>query len=44
MTATGYYFPENVVREITSALVGHKNIVRVLFDMTPKPPATTEFE
>ncbi len=44
MTATGYYFPEEVVREITSALTQHKEIVRVLFDMTPKPPATTEFE
>ena len=44
MTATGYFFPEDTAREIISALVGHKNIVRVLFDMTPKPPATTEFE
>ncbi len=44
MTARGYYFPEEVVREITSALTQHKNIVRVFFDMTPKPPATTEFE
>ncbi len=44
MTAQGYYFPENVVNEITSALTQHKEIVRVLFDMTPKPPATTEFE
>ncbi len=44
MTATGYFFPEEIAREIVSSLVGHKNIVRVLFDMTPKPPATTEFE
>ncbi len=44
MTAKGYYFPQNVVEEITSALTKHKNIVRVFFDMTPKPPATTEFE
>ncbi|MBI2627619.1 glutamine-hydrolyzing GMP synthase [Candidatus Nomurabacteria bacterium] len=44
MTAKGYYFPEEVVNEITSALTKHKNIVRVFFDMTPKPPATTEFE
>lgn len=44
MTAKGYYFPQIVVDEITSALTKHKNIVRVLFDMTPKPPATTEFE
>jgi len=44
MTAKGYYFPQAVVDEITSALTKHKNIVRVFFDMTPKPPATTEFE
>lgn len=44
MTAKGFYFPQNVVDEITSALTKHKDIVRVLFDMTPKPPATTEFE
>ena len=44
MTAQGYYFPEEIIREITSALTKHRNIVRVLFDMTPKPPATTEFE
>jgi GMP synthase (glutamine-hydrolysing) len=44
MTAKGYYFPPKVVEEITNALTKHKNIVRVFFDMTPKPPATTEFE
>ncbi len=44
MTAKGYYFPPVVVDEITSALTKHKDIVRVFFDMTPKPPATTEFE
>lgn len=44
MTAKGFYFPASVVDEITSALTKHKDIVRVFFDMTPKPPATTEFE
>lgn len=44
MTARGYYFPQVVVDEITTALTKHKDIVRVFFDMTPKPPATTEFE
>jgi GMP synthase (glutamine-hydrolysing) len=44
MTAKGYYFAEEVVNEITNALTKHKNIVRVFFDFTPKPPATTEFE
>jgi GMP synthase (glutamine-hydrolysing) len=44
MTAKGYYFPEEIMGEITNALTKHKDIVRVLFDMTPKPPATTEFE
>jgi len=44
MTAKGFYFSEEIVNEITQALTKHKNIVRVFFDMTPKPPATTEFE
>lgn len=44
MTAKGFYFPEEVVNEITTSLTKHKKIVRVFFDMTPKPPATTEFE
>lgn len=44
MTAKGYYFSEQIVNEITSSLTKHKDIVRVFFDMTPKPPATTEFE
>ncbi|HEV7701939.1 MAG TPA: glutamine-hydrolyzing GMP synthase [Candidatus Paceibacterota bacterium] len=44
MTAKGYHFPREVIDEITSALTKSKNIVRVFFDMTPKPPATTEFE
>ncbi|MDD5721349.1 MAG: glutamine-hydrolyzing GMP synthase [Candidatus Pacebacteria bacterium] len=44
MTAKGYYFSEEIVNEITNALTKHKGIVRVFFDMTPKPPATTEFE
>ncbi len=44
MTANGYYFSEDRINEITSALTKHKDIVRVFFDMTPKPPATTEFE
>ncbi len=44
MTAKGYYFSEEVASEIINELTKHKEIVRVLFDMTPKPPATTEFE
>ena len=44
MTAKGYYFSQNIMDEITSALTKHKDIVRIFFDMTPKPPATTEFE
>jgi GMP synthase (glutamine-hydrolysing) len=44
MTVKGYYFREDVINEINSALTKHKGIVRVLFDFTPKPPATTEFE
>ncbi len=44
MTAKGYYFSEKVASEIINELTKHKEIVRVFFDMTPKPPATTEFE
>ena len=44
MTAKGFYFSQEVIDKITSALTKHKDIVRVFFDMTPKPPATTEFE
>ncbi len=44
MTVKGYYFSEEIVNEITNALTKHKDIVRVFFDVTPKPPATTEFE
>ena len=44
MTLTGYHFSEEVINEIISALTKHRGIVRVFFDMTPKPPATTEFE
>ena len=44
MTSSGYHFPPEVIDEITGALTKHRGIVRVFFDMTPKPPATTEFE
>jgi GMP synthase (glutamine-hydrolysing) len=44
MTVKGFYLSKEICEEITSALVKHPKIVRVLFDFTPKPPATTEFE
>ena len=44
MTVKGFYLSKEICDEITSALVRHPKIVRVLFDWTPKPPATTEFE
>lgn len=44
MTADGFYFPKTAVEEICSALTKHPQIVRVVFDPTKKPPATTEFE
>ncbi len=44
MTAKGYYFKEEIVNEINNELTKHKDIVRVFYDMTPKPPSTTEFE
>ena len=44
MTAKGVIFPEPVAKEINSSLVKLKGIVRVVFDPTDKPPATTELE
>ena len=44
MTVKGFYLPSPVCEEITSALVKHPKIVRVFYDWTTKPPATTEFE
>lgn len=44
MTAKGYQLPADVRREISSAITKHPKIVRVFFDETDKPPATTELE
>ena len=44
MTLKGIYFPENIAMEIIEAVTKHPEIVRVWFDATPKPPATTEME
>ena len=44
MTVKGFYLDKIVCEEIVSALVKHPKIVRVFFDWTTKPPATTEFE
>ena len=44
MTVKGFYLPKEICEEIISALIKHPKIVRVFFDFTPKPPATTEFE
>jgi GMP synthase (glutamine-hydrolysing) len=44
MTVKGFYLPPKVCEEINSTLIRHPNIVRVLYDWTSKPPATTEFE
>ncbi len=43
MTAHGFWFPEEVVQEIKRIITKHPEIVRVFFDPTDKPPATTEF-
>lgn len=44
MTVKGFYLSKEICEEITSALVRNSKIVRVFYDFTPKPPATTEFE
>ena len=44
MTVKGFFLPKEVCEEIISTLSRHSEIVRVFFDWTSKPPATTEFE
>lgn len=44
MTVRGFYLPKEVCEEIISTLSRHPQIVRIFFDWTSKPPATTEFE
>ena len=44
MTAHGVHFSDEVEGEISAALTKHPEIVRVWFDPTKKPPATTEME
>jgi len=44
MTAHGVQFPAHIRKEISSVVTRHPRIVRVFFDETDKPPATTEME
>lgn len=44
MTARGVHLSDAIEREISSVLTSHPKIVRVFYDPTQKPPATTEFE
>jgi len=44
MTARGIHFSDDIEDEISSVLTRHPEIVRVWFDPTKKPPATTEME
>jgi GMP synthase (glutamine-hydrolysing) len=44
MTVKGFYLPTEVCEEIISTLSRYPHIVRIFFDYTSKPPATTEFE
>ena len=44
MTTEPYFLDKEIIKEITSALSKLPDTVRVLFDYTPKPPATTEYE
>jgi GMP synthase PP-ATPase subunit len=44
MTVKGFYLDQEICKEIITVLTRHPKIVRVFFDFTPKPPATTEFE
>lgn len=44
MTVNGFQLPADVRSEITSTVTRHSEIVRVVYDETNKPPATTEME
>jgi GMP synthase (glutamine-hydrolysing) len=44
MTVKGFYLEPAICEEIISTLIKHPKVVRVFFDWTTKPPATTEFE
>jgi len=44
MTTEPYYIPREVEAEINSEVCKHPEVCRAMFDYTPKPPATTEFE
>lgn len=45
MTAEAMELPWDVLRKIESRITGEiPNVSRVLYDLTPKPPATIEFE
>jgi len=44
MTGVGYQIPAHVRREISNAITKHPKVVRVHYDETNKPPATTELE
>ncbi len=43
MTAVPHSLPQDFVREVVSKVTAIPEIVRVLVDVTPKPPATIEF-
>ncbi len=44
MTVKGFYLSPEICEEINSVITRHPQIVRVMYDFTSKPPATTEFE
>ena len=44
MTSRPYSIPEDVQDEIIARVTQHDALNRVLFDRTPKPPGTTEYE
>ncbi len=45
MTADWYHFDDEIIKKISSRIVNEvKEVNRVLYDITQKPPATVEYE
>ncbi len=44
MTAAAAPVPWKILKDISQSILENDNVGRVYYDITPKPPATIEFE